>query len=65
MSGKKLMDERFLSTKEVAKKFGASTMTIDRWCQEGKLPYTKIGGKRLFPESALEKVLQDNLRKAI
>ena len=53
-----LDDERYLTDKEVASILKVSRRTLQEYRNEGLLPYILLGGKVLYRESDLEKVLE-------
>ena len=53
-----LDDERYLTDKEVASILKVSRRTLQEYRNEGLLPYMLLGGKVLYRESDLEKVLE-------
>lgn len=38
-----LLEERYISTREVAKVYGVKVSTVTRWIREGKIPAYKLG----------------------
>ena len=50
--------ERYLTDKEVAQILKVSRRTLQEYRNEGLLPYILLGGKVLYRESDLEKVLE-------
>ena len=48
----------FHTCAELATRWRSSQGSVRRWCRTGKLPYTKIGGKRLIPDWAVEQMEQ-------
>ena len=53
-----LDSERYLTDKEVAQLLKVSRRTLQEYRNEGLLPYILLGGKVLYRESDLEKVLE-------
>lgn len=45
---------KVLSANAVAKMMGVSTQTVYAWARQGKLRCVRVGGRVLFPDSALE-----------
>lgn len=41
-----------------------SRRTLQEYRNKGKLPYIRLGGKVLYRESDIERMLQDGYRKA-
>jgi|LGOV01.1.fsa_nt_gb excisionase family DNA binding protein len=60
-----MINETFLTTVGVAEWLCTTKRNIDAWCNEGRLTYTKVGNKRLFPKSGIVKILERNLQEAI
>ena len=60
-----LMDgNRYLTDKEVSQIMKVSRRTLQEYRNEGRLPYIQLGGKVLYRESDIEKMLRDGYRKA-
>jgi len=56
-----LNGERFLSDKEVSERLKVSRRTLQDYRTEGKIPYYQLGGgKILYKESDIEKMLNDS-----
>jgi excisionase family DNA binding protein len=55
-----LCGERYLSDREVSERLKVSRRTLQDYRTEGKIPYYQLGGKILYRESDIEKVLNDN-----
>ena len=56
-----LRGERFLTDKEVSEKLKVSRRTLQEYRTEGKIAYYQLGGgKILYRESDIEKMLNDN-----
>ena len=48
------LEERWLTTREVAELFYVGSATISRWAKERRLPHVRtLGGHARFPESAV------------
>jgi excisionase family DNA binding protein len=60
-----LNGERYLSDKEVSLALKISRRTLQDYRSEGKMPYYLIGGKVLYKESDIEKMLLNNFREHI
>ena len=56
--------ERFLTDGEPSVMLKISRRTLQEYRNEGKLPYIRLGGKVLYRESDIERMLQDGYRKA-
>lgn len=57
--------ERYLTDKEVIALLKVSRRTLQEYRTERKIPYIVFGGKVLYRESDIEKMLAENYRKAI
>jgi excisionase family DNA binding protein len=55
-----LNGERYLTDKEVSERLKLSRRTLQEYRTEGKIPYYQLGGKILYAESDIEKMLEDN-----
>ena len=56
-----LNGERYLTDKEVSERLKLSRRTLQDYRTEGKIPYYQLGGgKILYRESDIEKMLNDN-----
>ena len=53
-----------LSKKELAKKLGVSTKTVERKINEGLIPYYKIGSVIRFDENSINVLLEHCRRNA-
>jgi|LGOV01.1.fsa_nt_gb excisionase family DNA binding protein len=58
-------EEEYLTTEEVAKLFRTTSLGVTSMVSAGKLAYTKPGKKRLFPKTAIDQLLQNQMREAI
>nr|WP_302379686.1 helix-turn-helix domain-containing protein [Alistipes onderdonkii] len=56
--------ERFFTDKEVSARLKVSRRTLQDYRNEGRIPYIQLGGKILYRESDIEKVLLDGYRSA-
>lgn len=56
--------ERFLTDKEVSDRLRISRRTLQEYRNEGKIPYILLGGKVLYKESDIEKILWAGYRNA-
>ena len=57
--------ERYLTDKEVAELLRVSRRTLQEYRNNRILPFIILGGKVLYPESELRKVLEANYRKPV
>ena len=55
--------EIFLSGKEVCELLHITKRTLQQYRDEGLLPYIQIGGKILFKQSDILKILEANYKK--
>ncbi len=56
--------ERYLTDKEVSAKLRVSRRTLQDYRNEGRIPYYQLGGKTLYKESDLQRVLDNGYRDA-
>jgi excisionase family DNA binding protein len=54
--------ERYLTDKEVSARLKLSRRTLQDYRDQGRIPYCQLGGKILYRESDIEKVLAENYR---
>ncbi len=59
-----LNGERYLTDKEVSQKLKISRRNLQDYRNEGRISYIKLGGKVLYRESDIEKMLEREYRKA-
>jgi excisionase family DNA binding protein len=55
-----LNGERYLTDREVSERLKVSRRTLQDYRTEGRIPYYQLGGKILYRESDIEKLLNDN-----
>ncbi len=55
--------ERYLTDKEVSVKLRLSRRTLQEYRNEGRIPYYQLGGKILYKESDLQRLLENGYRK--
>lgn len=53
--------EKLLTAEQLSELTGLEVHAVHRYAREGKIPSISIGVKRRFPESALQKWIQDQL----
>ncbi len=58
-----LNGELFLSDPEVSDRLKVSRRTLQDYRTTGKIPYIQLGGKVLYRESDIQKLLEENYRK--
>ena len=54
----------YLTDKEVSAQLKLSRRTLQDYRNEGRISYYQLGGKILYRESDIEKMLQENYREA-
>lgn len=59
-----LNGERFLTDVEVSEKLKVSRRTLQQYRSEGRIPYLKFGGKTLYRESDIQKILEKNYHES-
>ena len=59
-----LNGEHYLTDKELAQKLKVSRRTLQEYRSNGILPYILLGGKILYKESDIERLLEDNYYRA-
>jgi excisionase family DNA binding protein len=56
--------ERYLTDKELSARLRISRRTLQDYRNEGRIPYYQLGGKILYRESDLQRLLEDGYREA-
>lgn len=56
--------ERLLNVRETAALLNVGRQTIFNWRSQGKIPYTKLGGRLLFRLADLQKFIKVNTVEA-
>ncbi len=56
--------ERYLTDKEVSARLKVSRRTLQDYRNEGRIPYYQLGGKTLYKESDIQRVLDSNYQDA-
>lgn len=59
-----LNGEKYLTDKEVSEKLKVSRRTLQDYRNQGRIAFIQLGGKILYRESDIEKMLEDNYYKA-
>ena len=59
-----LNGERFLTDVQVSEKLKVSRRTLQEYRTEGRIPHIIFGGKSLYRESDIQKILDKNYREA-
>jgi len=57
--------ERFLTDKEVSERLKISRRTLQDYRTNGQIPYIQLGGKVLYQESDIQKMLDEGYREAL
>lgn len=57
-----LNGERFLTDAEVSERLKVSRRTLQEYRTNGKIPYIQLGGKTLYRESDIQKLLDEHYR---
>ena len=57
-----LNGERFLTDAEVSGRLKVSRRTLQEYRTNGKIPYIQLGGKTLYRESDIQKLLDEHYR---
>ncbi len=57
-----LNGERFLTDSEVSERLRVSRRTLQEYRTNGKIPYIQLGGKTLYRESDIQKLLNEHYR---
>lgn len=55
-----LNGERFLTDIQVSERLKVSRRTLQQYRSEGRIPYFRFGGKSLYRESDIQKILEKN-----
>lgn len=58
-----LKRERFLTFSQVSDRLKISRMALQEYRTKGKIPYLQLGGKTLYRESDIQKLLEQNYRE--
>lgn len=53
-------NERYYTDVELSEKLHVSRRTLQEWRSKGLIGYLNVGGKSLYRESEIEKLLNDN-----
>ncbi len=59
-----LVGERYLSDKELSEHLRISRRTLQDYRDQGRIPFYQLGGKILYKESDIQRVLDDGYRDA-
>ena len=60
-----LNGQRYMTDKEVAERLKVSRRTLQEYRNDRKIPFILFGGKVLYRETDIERMLEENYRKAI
>jgi len=55
--------ERYLTDREVSARLKVSRRTLQEWRTNGQIAYTMLGGKTIYQESDIQKMLEAGYRK--
>ena len=58
-------NEVYLTREEVCSLFGLSKRSLQNYRDNRQIPYTSIGGKILYPQSAIYKLLESHYVRAL
>ncbi|MEE0850243.1 MAG: helix-turn-helix domain-containing protein [Alistipes onderdonkii] len=58
-------NEVYLTSEEVCSLFGLSKRSLQNYRDNRQIPYTSIGGKILYPQSAIYKLLESHYVRAL
>ena len=56
--------ERFLTDKELSERLKVSRRTLQQYRNEGRIPYILLGGKVLYKESDIARILREGYRES-
>jgi excisionase family DNA binding protein len=59
-----LNGERYLTDREVSARLKVSRRTLQDHRNEGRIPYCQLGGKILYRESDIQRMLEDGYKDA-
>jgi excisionase family DNA binding protein len=59
-----LNGERYLTDREVSARLRLSRRTLQDYRDQGRIPYCQLGGKILYRESDIQRMLEQNYRDA-
>lgn len=59
-----LNGESYMTDKELSSRLQVSRRTTQEWRTKGKVDYIQLEGKVLYPESAIQRMLEKHYRKA-
>lgn len=60
-----LNGERYVTDKDLAERLKVSRRTLQEYRNDRKIPFVLFGGKVLYRETDIERILDENYRKAI
>lgn len=60
-----LNGERYMTDKEVAQRLKVSRRTLQEYRNDRKIPFILFGGKALYRETDIERMLEESYKKAI
>ena len=60
-----LNGERYMTDKEVAERLKVSRRTLQEYRNDPKIPFVIFGGKVLYRETDIERMMEESYKKAI
>lgn len=60
-----LNGERYMTDKEVAERLKVSRRTLQEYRNDRKIPFILFGGKVLYRETDIERLLEESYKKAV
>jgi len=60
-----LNGERYMTDKEVAERLKVSRRTLQEYRNDRKIPFILFGGKVLYRETDIERMLEESYKKAV
>lgn len=57
-----LGEHRYMTDAKLSQRLTINRRTLQKYRTQGKIPYIKFGGKVLYPEEDIEKLLQSGYR---
>lgn len=60
-----ILDDKLLDRQDMLMRFYLSPSTLQRWRDNGKIPFVQLGRKIYYPQKLMEELFQHLLRKAV
>jgi excisionase family DNA binding protein len=57
MASNEISGDRLTGLESAAKRLGVSVWTLRAWIQQGRIASNKLGGRRLIPESEINRLI--------